>query len=290
MTREAAGQGAQIVFWPETARPWPIQHFIERPPSFEMPELQSLVREIRVAVVAGVEYYRIRMTHGPPESQLYNAAVVVQPDASLDPTWSAKTYLVPFVEGLPLRPVLGRFLEGREWLGGGFTPGPAAAVLRPRGERVGVLICYEELYPDLTRRLRNAGAQLMAVLTNDAWFGRTVFQRYQADTLRLRAIENRCAFVRVANTGISGFVDPLGRYHGRTGLFEPAIEVDDVAVMPTRTIYDRFGDYPVGMAFGSFVVTAVVTIRRRRRGGAGDDVATRRVDVGSVPGTGPVED
>ncbi len=104
----------------------------------------------------------------------------------------------------------------------------------------------------LSRDLRNRGAELQAVITNDAWWGRTAFQQYQADALRFRAIENRTSFVRVANTGISGFVDRRGRYHGLTPLFEEAVRVFDLERAGPPTVYDRIGDgwlvvLPVGL-------------------------------------------
>jgi apolipoprotein N-acyltransferase len=72
-------------------------------------------------------------------------------------------------------------------------------------------VCYEELFFELQRGLRNAGARVQAVITNDAWFGTTFFQAYPGQHGSSAAIENRSSFVRVANTGISMFVDPLGR-------------------------------------------------------------------------------
>jgi apolipoprotein N-acyltransferase len=129
---------------------------------------------------------------------------------------------------------------------------------------MGVSVCYEELYFDLQRGLRNAGARVQAVITDDAWFGTTFFQAYQANTVRLRAIENRSAFVRVANTGISMFVDPLGRDAQRTGLFEEAVRVQDVPLTEVRTVYDRIGDVPAWAAILTFAAAAFTGWRRGR--------------------------
>jgi apolipoprotein N-acyltransferase len=116
------------------------------------------------------------------------------------------------------------------------------------GARVGIVVCYEQLFPDRTRRLRNAGADFQVVMTNDAWYGRTPFQQYLANAVRLRAIENRSEFVRAANTGISGFVDRKGRYHERTRLFEQAVAAHDVEIGGGPTPYDRLGDVTVAVA------------------------------------------
>ena len=264
LTREAARQGAELIVWPESARPRPLYHWLARPESFAMPEVQKLARETGVAILTGVEYYRVR---DESDWDLYNAALVVDPEGRLSPVWTAKVFLVPFTEGVPFRGVLGRQLGGLRgplrWLAGGFAPGPLSVTLPVHDRQVGVLVCFEQLFWDLAGRLREEGAGFEVVITNDAWWGRTVFQAFQAHAVRMRAIENRCAFVRVANTGISGFVDPLGRYHGWTGLFRPAVEVRDVPITSGRTIYNRVGD---AVAWLAIAVLAAAIVKARRRG------------------------
>ena len=135
------------------------------------------------------------------------------------------------------------------------------------GARVGVLVCYEQLFPDLARALRNAGAEFQVVITNDAWFGRTFFQRYQADALRLRAIENRSAFVRVANTGISGFVDRSRAIPRTHRLFEKAVEVSDVRLGRAHALRSNRRRDRVGRTTGASRCRGA----GRRRAGFGSD-------------------
>lgn len=257
LTEEAARQGAELVAWPESARPGQVHHLEERPDSYRMPEIQALAERLGVAMLVGVEYVRFRTRE---EYTLYNAALAVEPSGAMRPEWSAKIYLVPFVEATPFRSLLGPLVEGRggewRWISGTFAPGPAGAVIPLAGASVGVLVCYEQLFADLARAIRNAGATVGIVITNDAWFGRSLFQTYQANALRLRAIENRCWFVRVANTGISGFVDPHGRYHGRTELFEEAVVVRDVPLTGGRTIYGATGNVVAWVAAAALVLLA----------------------------------
>jgi apolipoprotein N-acyltransferase len=265
LTRKAAAMRAQVVIWPETARPRALYRRPDVPQTYAMPEVEALARETGVTIVAGAEYVVVRdKEHYDP----YNAAFVVHPDGRLDPTWAAKVYLVPFVEAVPFDLVLGPLLSGRggwaRWLAGGFHPGPVATPLPVAGTKLGVSVCYEELFFDLQRGLRNAGARVQAVITNDAWFGTTFFQTYQANTVRLRAIENRSSFVRVANTGISMFVDPLGRDAERTELLTQDVRVSDVALTAGLTVYDRMGDVPAWAAIATFVAAAFVGWRRQR--------------------------
>ncbi|MDX1388517.1 MAG: apolipoprotein N-acyltransferase [Acidobacteriota bacterium] len=266
MTRQAAKEAPDLIVWPESAHPMPIRHWLDRADTFEAPLLQNLAREVGSAIITGVEYARARSRE---DFAWYNAAVIVHSDGTLDETWTAKTYLVPFTEQVPYEGVLGPLLSGRSegelrWLSGGFARPETIRPLPFEKGPVGVLVCYEELYWDLARHLRNDGAVLEAVITNDAWFKQTKFQDYQADTVRLRAIENRSSFVRAANTGISGFVDPRGRYHARTALDVRAVKVAELPIVTTRTVYDRIGDVVAWIAIAG-LIAAVFLARARER-------------------------
>jgi apolipoprotein N-acyltransferase len=243
LSTRAAAERPDLIVWPETARPLSLHHWLDRPRTYTMPDVGALAVELGVPFLVGVEYFRIRTAE---DYDMYNAAMAVDAQGRLSPSWGAKVYLVPFTEALPFRRVLGPLLEGRggewHWVTGGFEPGPGAALVDTAGARIGVLICFEQLFAELASGLRNAGAELQVVLTNDTWFGRTVFQLYQANALRLRAIESRTAFVRAANTGISGFVDRRGRFFDATPLYENAVRVRDVRLSTGRTIYNRTGD------------------------------------------------
>jgi apolipoprotein N-acyltransferase len=265
LTRAAAAAKPDVVIWPETARPWPIYRRKDKPESYAMPEVQSLARELGITIVTGAEYLVAR-----PDGRFdaWNAVHVVHPDGSLDPAWSAKVVLVPFVEAVPFEPVLGPLLSGRggwmRWLSGGFEPGPRATTLPVAGTRLGATVCYEELFFDLHRGLKNAGAGFQTVITNDAWFGETFFQDYQANTVRLRAIENRTSFVRVANSGISMFVDPLGRVAERTALDVEAVRTHDIAIVEQRTMYDRVGNVVAWAAIATLLAAAATGWRKNR--------------------------
>jgi apolipoprotein N-acyltransferase len=265
LTRKAAAERADVIIWPETARPHVLYRRPELDRTYAMPEVEELARETQATIVAGSEYV---VVHDKNRREAFNAAFSVGRDGTLDPTWSAKVYLVPFVEAIPFRPLLGPLLAGRggwaRWLAGGFSPGTKGVPLSVAGTKLGVSVCYEELFFDLQRALRNAGATVQAVITDDAWFGTTFFQTYQANTVRLRAIENRSAFIRVANTGISMFVDPLGRESDRAELLTEAVRVRDVPLTTGRTVYDRIGDVPAWVALAGLAAAVAAAWRRGR--------------------------
>jgi apolipoprotein N-acyltransferase len=159
-----------------------------------------------------------------------------------------KRHLVPVVERVPF--VDPTRLAGLTYFGG-FAKGERLPVMRAsNGAGFGVLICYESIFPRTARAYRNAGADFLVNMTNDAWFGRdepwwsrtTALWQHPAH-LVMRAVENRMGVVRSANTGISGLVDPLGRYHRRTELFRPVSFAGTVYTSGERTLFTKWGDW-----------------------------------------------
>ncbi|MCG6989531.1 MAG: hypothetical protein LJF06_15310 [Gemmatimonadetes bacterium] len=145
---------------------------------------------------------------------------------------------------------------------------------RAGGTAFAPLICYESTYPEGARHFRLAGAEVLLNITNDSWYGRepwwsrtTALWQHPAHMV-MRAIENRVGVARAANTGISLFVDPVGRVYDATHLFQPAVEADDVYTTDIVTFYTRYGDLTGnGAATAALVlVLASFWLERRRRG------------------------
>ena len=178
-----------------------------------------------------------------------------------------KKYLVPIVERVPF--VDPDLFRGVPFFGG-FAVGVESPVLQAGGARFGVLICYESIFTQLSRHYRNNGADFLVNITNDAWFGRAEpwWNRSSALTqhpahLVMRAIENRIGVARAANTGISQFVDPLGRVEQSTELFTEAVVTGDVKTSAVLTLYTRFGDV-LGWAAAITALLAVVMSAYKR--------------------------
>ena len=128
------------------------------------------------------------------------------------------------------------------------------------------MICYESVYPQLTRGFRLAGANFIVNITNDAWFGHSFAPYQHADFLVLRAIENRTAIVRCGNTGISGFVDPLGRWQQKTAIFTETIISQRVPVTDRLTFYTRFGDLIVYVSYAALGLLQLMAVNRKIKG------------------------
>jgi apolipoprotein N-acyltransferase len=103
----------------------------------------------------------------------------------------------------------------------------------------------------------------MANITNDAWFGETSGPWQHLGTVPLRAVENRVAIARAANTGVSAFVDPSGRIRRMLPLGERGVLVDRVALRQRATFYARWGDWFVYVCLALVGATAGFTYFRR---------------------------
>jgi hypothetical protein len=170
----------------------------------------------------------------------------------------------------------GEYIPGGEtfpWLydlipeSGAFRAGPNTMTLDYQGNRLGILICYEDLISSHTRSVVNQGAQVLLNLTNDAWFGKTKEPDQHFVLASFRAIEYRRALVRATSTGVSGVILPSGRISARTGIQDPESFVQSVPLRDEPTVYARFGylfPWVLLLAGALFVLQA----RRRRESAA----------------------
>jgi len=123
-----------------------------------------------------------------------------------------------------------------------MIPGKEQTLFDVKGARLGILICYESIFPDLTRREVNDGADVLVNITNDAWYGESSAPYQVLAMAAMRSVETKVPMVRVANTGISALIEPSGRIKNRTPLFKRGTEILDVSWRPVRTFYTMVGD------------------------------------------------
>jgi apolipoprotein N-acyltransferase len=149
----------------------------------------------------------------PEHESWYNAAYVVDPKLGVQTAYYAKRRLVQFGEYIPLRPLLG-WIGKFTPLGDDFSPGsdpsPLLVPLKSGSAALGVLICYEDLFPALARDEVRSGADALVVLTNDAWYGEGAAAYQHAAHSVLRAVENRRPVLRCGNAGWTGWIDEFG--------------------------------------------------------------------------------
>jgi apolipoprotein N-acyltransferase len=128
---------------------------------------------------------------------------------------------------------------------------------------VAPVICYESVFGDYVGDFIRKGANLVAVITNDGWWGNTDGYRQHFVYAKLRAIEVRRSIARSANTGISGFIRPNGEVVKATPYWEKRAQVHQLPILNTMTFYARYGDYLGYTGAGVAVLLILLAIVRR---------------------------
>ena len=271
LTYTASRAGSpELILWPEAVTPWALFKDAN-----VQPWLESVAKRSGKPVLLGsVAAEQLSW----PDWRWTNAAVVISPTDGLQSTSYAKRKLVPFGEYIPLRPVLG-WIDKFAPIGGDFQRGTdATPLLVPVGTRrvpVGVLICYEDIFPGLARESALAGAEVLAVLTNNGWFGEGGAAYQHAAHSVLRAIETRRPVIRCGNGGWSGWIDEYGSIratlvdeNGRV-YFRGAqtLEVTrDIRWAGKLSYYTQHGDWfllvCVGLAAGTYYLILMLRLPR----------------------------
>ena len=239
----------ELLIWPETALPGLI--------AADVRELSGVVGELGTPLLSGAVVHRNALGR----ARLWNSAFLLDDHARVIGR-SDKLRLVPFAERLPFGervPQLYELAPGA----GAFSPGRAPAALQLNGHAIAVLICYEDILPDLVREVVAATRpQLLVNITNDAWFGDTAAPHIHFALSTLRAIEHRRFLVRATNSGVSAVVDPTGRVLATLPLFQRATLRTRVALLAAVTPYARLGDLAGYLAL---LACALLCFARRRR-------------------------
>jgi apolipoprotein N-acyltransferase len=252
----AVAQGAQWVLFPEAQNPYRLDRdFYFR--QFWQSRLQS----------SGV--YLLLNSAATADDGYYNSAYLLDSGGRIVHRYD-KVHLVPFGEYLPLK----------DWWGAGralvaevsaFLPGSGVGIARAANVPFTTLICYEAIFPELSREGVEKGAQVLVNLTNDGWFGTTSAPYQHLQMARLRAVETRRPLLRAANSGFSAVISPKGAIVRETSLYTEDLIVSEVAGGVDRTLFLAFGWLPVlaviilSMAWGVMASPAGAKGARRGR-------------------------
>jgi len=215
--------GFDLFVWPETV--FPLRVFDD---AAVFGQVRALADSTQRPILMGTQEGYWHNSEGALEWVAHNSVVIVYPGGELSPV-HRKLRLVPFSERMPLQQVV-PWLTAIDFGQSNFYPGTAPVLLETGSARIGCLICFESAFPDLAREFVRHGANLLVLITNDFWFGRSAGPAQHADMSILRAVENRTWLVRCANTGISLLVDPYGRVSHETPIFTAADFVAPVAL------------------------------------------------------------
>ncbi len=251
--RELAVHAPRLLVWPETAMPFYLNG------SKELIGIETLTARAQTNILTGAPH---RESTPGNATKYFNSAFLVDSKGMVAGRYD-KQHLVPFGEYVPLKKVL-FFLGPLVQAVADFSPGTTLRPIPCQNSSLGVLICFESIFPDLARKQTEAGAGLLVVLTNDAWYGRTSAPWQHMAMAVFRAVENRRSLARSANTGVSGFVDPLGRMLQLSPLFEEYSASQDLPLLQSTTFFAGMGGHWAGMACLVLTILLALVLRFRK--------------------------
>ena len=245
LVKEADAEEPDIIILPETALRGEVFAF----------EGNSYMKQLK-QILAEHEIYLLTGTFYKSDQKVYNSVFLLSPSGEKLGSYS-KIHLVPFGEYVPITRHLPNFIQ----LPTGFEPGKSIDLFpipHTENRQMGIVICFESVFPDLFRKFVKKGASVMGILTNDAWFDGTSAPEQHLAMAPLRAVENRVAVFRCANGGISCIIDALGRT-----ITTPILASDTEGFLIERiplsdhggTVYTRYGDwFPILCFFVSIIL------------------------------------
>lgn len=220
----------QVIIWPETAI---TDYLMEN--AVLLSRLKKFTFKNSCHLIVGAPYFS-------QDGKIFNSLIAFSPKGNVIQRYDKK-HLVPFGEYLPLRPLFYPLLKHTGNLfEEDFDSNPDVKPLPVKDYISAATICFESTFPYIVRKRLKHGGDFILVVTNDAWFGDSPAAKQHFYSGVFRAIENGSYLVQVANTGISGVVDPFGRILKKTKLGERTAFIVKVNKRSKETFYLRYGD------------------------------------------------
>lgn len=261
LTLEAVKDNPALIIWPETSVPGLLEE------EYIFDRIMNLVKSIDIDLLVGT----VRRI----DSKFYNSATLISKKGEILDSYD-KIHLVPLGEYIPFEKYAPWFRNIIDKPIGDFEFGREFKLLKIKTEQTstsdrsivkdiyfykfGVLICFEDIFPNLAREFVKKGALFLVNMTNDAWFGKTSAPYQHLQSSVFRAVENRVPVVRSTNTGISCFINQKGEIKGsvrRDGkeIFIDGLEQSEIYSIKRSTIYTRFADWFSYLCFAIFIIS-----------------------------------
>jgi len=254
LQKQAQEEGAELIIWPEASYPKTFAKNIKD---------LDLDHKVPIASVVGATAYGYDQDSEIPH--FHNSAFLQNAEGEIMSRYD-KSHLVPFGEYVP-QPFLGlvnKIVPGM----GAYRPGtkfePLMLTLNnDKRISVGTTICYEGIFPEISRAYALKNTSLLVNLTNDAWYGESSAPYQHLLMYQLRSVESGRPYARATNSGISAFIDPYGRILKQSGLFTREILIADVKIINKATIYTIIGDIVPQICLAILVLLTGILIYRQ---------------------------
>jgi apolipoprotein N-acyltransferase len=224
-----------LIVWPESPSPFYTSDILFRD------AVSSLARQAQTWAVAGSIGITPAIHNEGPGSQIFNSAALVSPAGEWVGRYD-KMHLVPFGEYLPF-PQLFAFAGGLTKEVGEFQRGVSRTPLDAGGQKLGLFICYESIFPDEVREGPLQGSDVLVNISNDGWYGDSGAWKQHLQQTQMRAIENDRWLLSATNTGMTASIDPYGRIVAATSRKVRTALAAPYALVSGTTFYTRHGDW-----------------------------------------------
>lgn len=249
LSEEAMTNHPDLLLWPEAAVPKLLRYYDDT-----FYAVTNLAGKNHAWMIIGADDMEPRPgTTRADDNLFFNSSFLVSDKGKLMERY-LKRNLVMFGEYLPLEGWL-PFLKWFTPIQGGFTAGKTAGhfAMADLGVKASVLICFEDIFPQLGPKSVEPDTDFLVNLTNDGWFGEGAAQWQQAATALFRAVENGLPLVRCTNTGLTCWVDAQGRLRDifrdaqgsvyGAGFLLTEIPIHAPGELRSTTFYNRHGDW-----------------------------------------------
>jgi apolipoprotein N-acyltransferase len=255
LSQKAVDGGAKIILWPETALP---RYLMNGTYQSELDSIYKFLEENNVSLLTGMPNIKIfyDSTKAPADAKFnitgnyhyttYNSVLLLEP-GTREYQQYGKMHLVPLGEHVPFADQFSFLADVFKWgVGlGGWNVGKDTVVFKASVQingkdelvKINGQVCYESIFPLFAPNFVQRGAELIAVVTNDSWYGNSSGPYQHKEFSVLRAIENRRSIIRCANGGISCIINPLGVTEAETEIFTRTVLVGDVSLQNEKTFY-----------------------------------------------------
>jgi apolipoprotein N-acyltransferase len=261
-TKALKKENVNLVVWPETAIPF----YLLLPQSEQYYQrLRKDIDSLQIGIFTGIPHAEFvdeqnasvtadRIPNTNIYYETYNSAILIQPKVPIGPIYK-KVILVPYAERVPHAELFKFLIEPLKWSVGISSWGKGMDTVvfvffQKDSMKFSGMICYESVYPHFVREFSKRGAEFLTIITNDSWYGNTSGPYQHSAYASFRAVENRKWIIRCANGGISGFIDPTGRIHQQSTMYQSIVLIDNIIPNNKSTFYIKFGDVFAQFCFG----------------------------------------
>jgi apolipoprotein N-acyltransferase len=265
VTAELKKNGIDFVVWSESAVTFAVPENMKE--SFMH---DRVAQRLGIPAIFGAVLFRV----DPDRERWFNTALATDARGNVTSRYD-KEFLLAFGEYLPfgdMFPILYKWSPNSGKFSSGTTFDPLIIETSSKKHTVTPLICYEDILPGFANdAVNHSHPEMLVNITNDAWFGNTAEPWEHLALAQSRAIEHRLYLARSTNSGVSAFVDPIGRVVKHSGVTDFSAEgpvhaesIDaEVKWMPGGTLYEKLGNMPWWLV--SIASIAAAFVRRKDR-------------------------